>query len=820
VVELAQGQWYVGERADPATHQRTGEAVALDRADLTTHGLVVGMTGSGKTGLGVVLVEEALLSGVPALVIDPKGDLAGLALTFPGLTAEEFRPWVGDADPAAVATSWREGLASWGIDGARVGALRQAADVVVYTPGSTAGVPLDVVGSLAAPAAADAEVVADEVEGFVSGLLGLVGVEADPLSSPEHVLLSSLVHHAWAAGQDLDLGTLVGQVLRPPIRRLGVFDLDEFFPPADRTALARRLNGLLASPSFAPWSGGAAIDVDTLLWSPDGRPRCAVVSIAHLSEEERQFAVSLVLGKVVTWMRRQAGTTDLRVLVYFDEVSGFVPPVAAPPAKQPILTLLKQARAFGVGVVLATQNPVDVDYKGIGNAGTWMVGRLQTERDRSRLLDGLGAAGGGVDLAAVGDTIGALAKREFVVRRPGSSEPLVMASRWAMSYLAGPLTREQIAALTPHAAPAAVPPESASAAVPAPAVVATGAPAPAPVAAGAAPPQVEVRPDDGALSTPPPVADGVPVRWLDPAAPWAAAVGAVPGGTRLAAGLAARVALLYDDDRAGVRHTEEWEAVLFPLGADPDVAAAGAVDWDDRDLRPDPPPGATYVEPEAPVGRAALFTSVRRDLVEHLRRNRTVDVLRCPELKLWSRVGETADQFAARCSAAAAEAADREAAALRRRYEARLDKARQAAAAASDRVEEAEQAARSRRHEVLAGVGSVLGDFLGGRHRVGTLARRAGSVASRRGRAAAAGRRVESVRNRAAEREEDVADLEADLAEELAAIDAKWTEAASTVEPVQIPLERSDVTVDDLVLVWIPVAEPGAGPTMTPTPPP
>ncbi|HEX9992474.1 MAG TPA: helicase HerA-like domain-containing protein [Acidimicrobiales bacterium] len=782
MVDLGKGQWYVGERVDPAGHGRTGEAVVLDRADLTTHGLLVGMTGSGKTGLGVVLVEEALLSGVPVLVVDPKGDLAGLALTFPGLSADEFRPWVGGGDADQVATSWRDGLASWGIGPDRVAALRAAADVTVYTPGSTAGVPLNVVGSLAAPASTDPEVVGDEIEGFVAGLLGLVGVDADPLASPEHVLLSTLVQHAWSAGQDLDLPTLVGQVLRPPIRRLGVFDLDEFFPPDDRSALARRLNGLLASPSFGPWAAGAPLDVDGLLFGPGGRPRCAVVSVAHLSDEERQFAVSLLLGKLVTWMRRQAGTTDLRVLVYFDEVAGYVPPVAAPPAKGPILTLLKQARAFGVGVVLATQNPVDVDYRGIGNAGTWMIGRLQTERDRDRLLDGLGAASGGVDLAALAGTIGGLAKREFVLRRPGSSEPVVMGSRWAMSYLAGPLTREQIATLTHGSAGGAA-----------------VAPAPAPAPAPAEPSASDGEP-------PPPVAQGLPVRWLDPAAPWAAAIGAAPAATRFAAGLAARVALLYDDERAGVRHTEEWEAVLFPLGAEVDVAAAVAVDWDDRDLRPDPPAGASYVVPEAPVGRAATITAVRRDLVEHLRRHRTVEVLRCPGLKLWSRVGETGEAFEARCRAAAADAADREAATLRRRYEARLDRARDAAAAARDRVDEAEVASRSRRNEeVLSTVGSVLGDFLGGRHRVGTLARRAGSVASRRGRAASAGRRAASARNRAEEREEDVAELEAELAEELAVIDEKWQAAAGQVEPVQVPLEKSDVAVDDLVLVWVPV---------------
>ena len=346
-----------------------------------------------------------------------------------------------------MATAWSEGLASWGIDGSRIQALRDAANFTIYTPGSTSGVGLNVVGSLQRPPeGTDAETISDEVEGFVSGLLGLVGIEADPLASREHILLANLVQQAWANGQDLDLAGLVALVQAPPLRKLGVFELDEFFPPADRTKLALRLNGLLASPAFAAWGQGDALDIDALL-EQGGKPGCAIVSLSHLADEERQFVVTLVLSKLITWMRRQPGTDQLRALVYFDEVVGFVPPTAAPPAKAPILTILKQARAFGVGMVLATQNPVDVDYKALGNAGTWLIGRLQTEQDKARLLDGLSAAAGGVDTAAMSATIAGLDKREFVLRQAGQDAPTTFTSRWAMSYLRGPLTREQIATL-------------------------------------------------------------------------------------------------------------------------------------------------------------------------------------------------------------------------------------------------------------------------------------------------------------------------------------------------------------------------------------
>ena len=418
------------------------------------------MTGSGKTGLGIIFLEEALRSGIPALILDPKGDMTNLLLTFPGLTPEEFRPWVDELAArrdgktpeqaaADAAATWAKGLEASGLSPADISALRAAAEFTVYTPGSTSGVSLDILGSLAAPeAGADPEAYRDQIEALVTGILHLAGIDADPLASREHILLANLVEDAWENGSDLTFEALVGLVHRPPLRKLGVFDLDTFFPEKDRLALAMRLNNLLASPSFEAWRTGPPLDLPSMLWTAEGKPRAAVVYLAHLSDDERQFAVGLILSGLVTWMRSQPGSSDLRALVYMDEVFGFVPPSAMPPAKKPILTLLKQARAFGVGMLLSTQNPMDLDYKAMSNAGTWCIGLLQTERDKARILEALASAAGGRDLGQLDTLISGLGKRQFLLHNTREKQPVLFGTRFAMSYMRGPLTLQEIAGLT------------------------------------------------------------------------------------------------------------------------------------------------------------------------------------------------------------------------------------------------------------------------------------------------------------------------------------------------------------------------------------
>lgn len=812
MVDVPSGHFFLGGKSTDGSSS-SDDPLFLEASDLTTHGVIVGMTGSGKTGLSIVMLEEALMQGIPTLIIDPKGDMGNLLLSFPELSGPDFEPWVnpGDADregvsvadhAASTADTWKNGLSGWGIEASRIAALREKANFTIYTPGSTSGIPLNIIGDLKAPpAGTNPETMQDEIEGFASSLLGLVGVESDPISGREHILLSNIIAHSWNEGRDLDLAALLTQVQTPPMRKLGVLELDAFFPPKDRTSLAMKLNGLMASPSFASWTKGPALDIDAMLNQGD-KPNAAIVSLAHLSDEERQFVVTLLLSKVVTWMRGLSGTPDLRALVYMDEVFGFVPPTAAPPSKKPILTILKQARAFGVGMVLSTQNPVDIDYKAISNAGTWMIGRLQTERDKARLLDGMNS-GGDLDIGAVGETISGLDKRQFVMHSTRGDGPQVFGTRWAMSYLPGPITRDQISDLmadhplrnSGETAPAASAPAAAGEQAVAPATA-------TPVAPTLADDETSVAPD---------VADGINAYYLDPGAPWARDIGAIASGKRLEPGIVARVNLLFDETKGDLRHQEEYEAVFFPLeGASLDADTAINVDYDDRDLRSEAPQGARYVLPDAKIHTKGYFSKAQTELKDHLYRNETLALFRNAELKLVSRVGESREEFGARCETAADDGADAEATKIRESLEKKLDRLQDAKAKAEDRVREIENDAEARSRDAkLSGAldigASVLGGLLGGRRSTRGIL---GGVrrASSKGRTTAnAKERLETAGKRLEEKLDDIEALEEEMTDSLYEIQDAWDEKAEAIEDMNVTLEKTDISIDEIALVWIPV---------------
>lgn len=775
------GVFYLGREYDPATESMAEAPLLYASRDLTTHAVCVGMTGSGKTGLCLSLLEEAALDGIPALVIDPKGDIANLLLAFPELAPADFAPWVDPAEaarkgvpaaewPARVADSWRKGLADWGQDGERIRRFREAADVSVYTPGSDAGLPLSVLRSLAPPGGAvDPATLRERVSGVVSGLLGLVGIAADPLKSREHILLSSILDAAWAGGRALDLAGLIGAIQRPPFETVGVFDLETFYPARDRLGLAMAINNLLASPGFGAWLEGEPLDVQRLLFTPAGRPRISIVSIAHLTDSERMFVVTLLLNELVAWMRVQSGTSSLRALFYMDEIFGYFPPTAMPPSKLPMLTLLKQARAYGLGLLLATQNPVDLDYKGLGNAGTWFIGRLQTDRDKQRVIEGLqGAlAGGAFDRPALERLMSALGQRVFLMRNVHDDQPVLFRTRWALCYLRGPLTLPEIARLMAPRRTAA-----------APAAPRDAAPAAAP---------------SGAATPRPVLPAGVEELFL-PARPGAGTVTYRPR-------LGATARLRYVDARAGV---DAWRdlALLAPLGDD------GAPQWEQAQPVETlghggaPLEGASFAALPAPLMRAGAYADAGKSLGAHLQQHGALELLRCAPLKLASRPGESEGDFRARIAHALHERRDAEVEKLRQKHAAKLRTAEDQLRRAEERLarEQAQYSQRKLDSAVAIGA-SVLGALFGGKRaaasRAGTAAKSAGRVMSERGDVARAGDSLELLRQR---RDELLAQIEAEAAALAAGLDA----GSVQLEPIRVSPRKSDSAIGRVLLAWEP----------------
>jgi hypothetical protein len=800
--------FYLGRPYDLATKRSSAAPLLYDSKDLVTHAVCVGMTGSGKTGLCLGLLEEALLDGIPALIIDPKGDLPNLCLTFPDLRPEDFAPWINEDEArrkgvtpevyaGQQAELWRNGLAAWGQDGGRIRRLREAAEVVVYTPGSTAGLPVSIVKSFAAPAAAvrdDAELFRERIGTTATSLLGLLGVEADPLRSREHILLATLLETAWHQGRDLDLPALIQQIQNPPVAKVGALDLDAFFPAKDRFELATRLNNLLAAPGFDVWLKGDALDVGALLHTPAGKPRAAIFSIAHLSDAERMFFVSLLLNETLAWVRSQSGTTSLRAVVYMDEIFGYMPPVANPPSKLPLLTLLKQARAFGVGIVLATQNPVDLDYKGLANTGTWFIGRLQTERDRARVLDGLeGIAAGGdarFDRAAMEETLGGLGNRVFLLNNVHEDGPAVFETRWTMSYLRGPLTRGQIRQLmagrkaTASPIPAAAPP-AAAALVP-------------PVSRAPASPTAPVAQAPGGPR--PVLPPGVPQHFVPARGPGPAGSTLVYEPVALGA-----VTVRFADTKAGVDQTEEI------VVATPVTDSAVPVNWESAqpldvpvaDLETAPGEPAEWAPLPPAAARAKSYEAWSRDLAAWVYGQRRLDLLRDPGSGALSQPGESERDFRVRLREAARAERDERVEALRKKYapkratlEERLRRAQQAEAREREQVShQGVQAAISLGATIL---GAVLGRktvSVGNVGRATTAARGAGRVLKEREDVARAQETVGAV-------QQALAKLDTELQGELARLEARGE--PERLETVALRPKKTDVRVRLCALAWMP----------------
>jgi uncharacterized protein DUF87 len=772
-----------------------------DSKDLVTHAVCVGMTGSGKTGLCINLLEEAAIDGIPAIVIDPKGDLCNLLLTFPNLAPEDFARWVEEGvDAAQQAQLWKEGLAQWGEDGDRIKRLKDAADFRIYTPGSNAGLPVSILKSFVAPPETirqDNEALSERINTTVTGLLALIGIDADPVRSREHILLSNVLHHEWAAGRDLDLAGLIQKVQTPPITKVGVMELDSYFPAEDRFELAMSLNHLLASPSFASWMEGESLDVAKFLHTESGKPRLSIFSIAHLSDAERMFFVSLLLNQVLGWMRTQSGTTSLRAILYMDEIFGYFPPVANPPSKLPLLTLLKQGRAFGLGVVLATQNPVDLDYKGLANTGTWFIGRLQTERDKARVLEGLEgiAAGTGqkFDRQAMEQLLAGLDKRIFLLNNVHDDAPEVFETRWALSYLRGPLTRAQIKRLMDPLKGTIAAPTPAGGTAPVASAVAEAQAATEgrPYSSVDAPPKTEraVLPPDVSQYY-------IPVR-----------SSAVENATLTYHPMLLGTAEVRYSNSKTVEMTQQLNLLAAfadgPVGLD--WSRAVALDLPVEDLESEPEPGAQFAEVPPEATKAKSYASWRKDLANWIYRNQRLELLESPTLEIVSNPGESERDFRVRLQQIAREQRDEAVEKLRRKYAPKFevleDRKRRAEQAVA---RETEQASGQKMQTAISFGATLLSSFLGRKRTSMSTLGRATTAARGVGRSMKEAQDIDRAEANVAAISQKLADLEADFQAETRALERSLDPQTETLEKVSLKPTKANIAVKVVTLAWAP----------------
>ena len=847
---MPESNFYLGRLVDSKTSKPTTTPIEYDPADLTTHAVVTGMTGSGKTGLCIALLEEAALQGVPAIIIDPKGDLTNLLLHFPELAPQDFQPWIDpemarrasktlEQAAGEAATAWRTGLKEWGIGADRLQALQNAAQFAIFTPGSDAGIPVSVLSSLAAPDLdweTNREVLRERISSTVTALLGLVGLnDLDPIRSREHILLSNIFETHWSEGNDLDLTELILQTQTPPFDKLGAFPVDTFFPQKDRMELAMTLNNILAAPAFETWREGQSLDIKSLLFTEDGRPRHSIFYLAHLSDGERMFFVTLLLSAVETWMRTQSGSTSLRAILYMDEIYGYLPPTAVPPSKGPLLRMLKQARAFGLGLLLATQNPVDIDYKALSNTGTWFIGKLQTERDKNRLLDGLeSAAAGGIPRAEMDKLISSLGKRVFVMHNVHEKMPVLMQTRWVMNFLAGPLTRNQIPALNELANPGAslqTPPASASASrtvskpqpsveslqpvsIPSASAVSSQPSATLRQAQGNAsqPSTFNVKPStiNGSL-TKPPLPAGIreyylPQNFSLPEA-FQSAKRAMPAqamiqGVMYRPALLAAAQVRIMDRKYGV-DTETIRAALVDT-----LDRRGIVRWEEvpyagpslDKVETMPAPSARYSGIDSPLNDSKQMTSLQKDFTDWIYRNSSVTARVNATLKVYGGPDVSQADFMKACADTARDARDTEISKKTATIEKKIKTIEDRLAREERELREDEADYQHRKMEEMGThAENVLGLFTGSRS-----TRKLTSSLSKRRQTENAKEDVQESIDSIAQFKKDIADLMRERDEVTAEINDRWGRSVNDVSEVSINPKKTDIYVNIFGVAWMP----------------
>lgn len=777
------GAFYLGKVVDPSTRDVEDKLLMYDSKNLTTHAVCVGMTGSGKTGLGITIIEEAGIDQIPSILIDPKGDLTNLLLTFPNLSPQDFLPWIDEGEakrkglqPLAyaesVANDWKEGLSSWGEGAERIQKLKNSVDMAIYTPASKAGRQLSILSTFSAPSKEirlDTEAMREKVLSTTSSLLGLLGINADPIKSREHILISTIFFQAWEKGNNLDLPALIQQVQNPPFNQIGTLNIDTFFPSKDRMALSISLNNLLASPGFQAWMEGEPLDIQNLLYTNQGKPKVAILSIAHLSDAERMFFVTLLLNEFISWMRRQPGTSSLRALLYMDEIFGYFPPSAMPPSKTPMLTLLKQARAYGIGVVLATQNPVDLDYKGLSNCGTWFIGKLQTDRDKSRVIEGLNAASNGeLDTKTLDKMLGSIGKRIFLMRSIYEKEPVLFQTRWTLSYLRGPLTLTQIESLTEKP----------------------------PLSSQAANEKILAKADASMSSSKPALPPAIAEFYLNQQG--------VHQAVHYQPSVAGFAKLHFVDAKYKI---DTWEEVciLAPLDE-----GGKAIRWEDgialtdgkKRLEKEPLPNSTYANLPPGLTQEKNYSEFQKTFSAWLYQNQVFTLYQAPEVGLTSKEGESEVDFRMRISLTLREKLDEEIKKLRNKYAEKIALLSDKIKRAQEKVAQKQQKAGMQWFETLISFGTaLLGALLGRKITKGTITS-AGTSIKRAGRIGKGSLETTAAEEELKNYQQQLEDLQTQMRSET-------DQYASTIDVNKIQLEnitirprKGDIDVEKIAIAW------------------
>ncbi len=786
------GEFFLGKHYDLEKKEEQQSSLLYDSKDLTTHAVCVGMTGSGKTGLCVTLLEEAILDSIPAIIIDPKGDLGNLLLTFPNLTAQDFRPWINEDDAkrkgispeeysAQQAQMWQKGLASYGQSPQRIAALRDSADFIIYTPGSEAGVPVSILSSFSAPSQGvinEPDLLRDRVSTTATSLLGLLGINADPIQSREHILISTILHKLWKEGNQVDLGKIIQAIQNPPVKKIGFMDIESFFPSKDRFKFAMQVNNLLAAPGFQGWLTGQPLEIDQILHTAEGKPRIAIFSISHLSEAERMFFVSLLLNQILSWMRSRSGTTSLRTLIYMDEIFGYLPPVAEPPSKKPLLTLLKQARAYGVGVVLATQNPVDLDYKGLSNTGTWFIGRLQTERDKARMLDGLeGISKGSVSFKRrdMDKIISNLGKRVFLLHNVHEKNPMIFHTRWAMSYLRGPLTRTQIKKLMKDKKNQTL----------------------------SAKGKIQTKPshDSTNLTSRPMLPSKIPQYFLNESS----------GSTEYQATLVGIANVHFIDKKTKKKLQTERVGLGFNLQEniiDVNWEEAENLEISERNLKKQEPKEGHYSNIPSIATNPKNYSKWKRELKDYLYRTKGLDYFTSKNFKLSSKPFESERDFRIRLREVARERRDTEIEKLRKKYKRKITTLKERLRKAQQIVEREKEDSKGQKLNTAISIGaSLLSAFSGSKNlNLGNIGRAATSARSmgRYGRASGDVRRAKETVV-AVTSQLDL--INQDLQDGIDRIGERFDPLTEELVVNEIKPRRSDVDLRIVALVWKPVGQ-------------